>query len=71
MLLKKFTPSIILSALLSCAILTACNDTSKSNTSTDTSTTSVQAAPADTSMQMMQDTTKMDTASTRPVSHPR
>jgi hypothetical protein len=73
MLTKKSTYILIVSSVLfSFAALTACNDSSKTNTS---DTTTVQAAPADTSMQMMQDssmtdTSTMDTASTRPIRHP-
>ncbi|MBV9963921.1 MAG: hypothetical protein JO072_16880 [Parafilimonas sp.] len=64
---KLFCVWMVFSAVLFFSILSACNNSSTSSTGTDTTT--VQAAPADSSMQMM-DTSKMDTASTRPIRHP-
>jgi len=70
---KKPLLMLIVCFAISFILLTACNNSSTSSTSTDT--TATQIAAPDSSMQMMQDssmmdTSKMDTASTRPVRHP-
>ena len=78
MLNKKFISSITAICFVTflSVMFTACSGSTNSSSSTDSSsmqaapadTSNMQAAPMDTSMQM--DTSKMDTASTRPVKNP-